>query len=118
MRSQGFFNKQICKALGIQSETTLISYCHEYAKGGIEALCAIRFNKPKSKLQPYEKDLKLYFKENPPRSVTEAIEAIKRLTGIGRKKIFCPKIFASTWVAILKNGRSPGKSRYRETRRV
>jgi len=110
MRSQGFFNKQICKALGIQSETTLISYCHEYAKGGIEALCTIRFNKPKSKLQPYEKDLKLYFKENPPRSVTEAIEVIKRLTGIGRKKSFVQKYLHQLGLRFLKTGGVPAKA--------
>jgi transposase len=110
MRSQGFINEQICKALGIQSETTLISYCHEYVDGGIDALCTIKFNRPKSKLQPYEKDLKLHFKENPPRSVAEAMEAIKKLTGIGRKKSFVQKYLHQLGLRFLKTGGVPAKA--------
>lgn len=110
MRSQGFANQEIMKALGIESETTLISYCHEYAKGGVEALCEVRFNKPKSKLSPYEKDLKAYFKENPPRSVTEAIEAIKKLTGILRKKSFVQKYLHQLGLRFLKTGGVPAKA--------
>lgn len=110
MRSHGFANQEIMKALGIQSETTLISYCREYAKGGMESLCTIRFNKPKSKLQPYEKDIKAYFKENPPRSVTEAIEVIKKLTGIGRKKSFVQKYLHQLGLRFLKTGGIPAKA--------
>lgn len=110
MRSQGFANKEIMKALGVQSETTLISYCHDYAKGGIESLCTIRFNKPKSKLEPYEKDLRTYFKENPPRSVTQAIEAIRNLTGIQRKKSFVQKYLHQLGLRFLKTGGVPAKA--------
>ena len=110
MRSHEFSNKQICKALGIKSETTLISYCHEYAEGGVDVLCSIRFHKPMSKLQPYEKDLKFYFKENPPRSVTEAIEVIKRITGIARKKSFVQKYLHQLGLRFLKTGGVPARA--------
>ena len=110
MRSQGFANQEIMKALGIESETTLISYCHEYAKGGIESLCEVRFNKPKSKLEPYAEDLKTYFKENPPRSVTEAIEVIKKLTGILRRKSFVQKYLHQLGLRFLKTGGVPAKA--------
>jgi len=110
MRSQGLGNKHICKALGIGSETTLISYCHEYDNGGIESLCTIKFNKPKSKLAPHEKELKAYFKENPPKSVTEAIEVIKKLTGIERKKSFVQKYLHQLGLKFLKTGGVPAKA--------
>jgi len=110
MRSQGLTNQEIMKALGIHSETTLISYCHEYIAGGVESLCTVKFNKPKSKLQPYEQDLKTYFQENPPRSVTEAIEAIKKLTGLERKKSFVQKYLHQIGLRFLKTGGVPAKA--------
>lgn len=110
MRSQGLANQAIMKALGINSETTLITYCHEYIAGGIDALCTLKFNKPKSKLKPHETNLKVYFKENPPRSVTEAIEAIKKLTGIERKKSFVQKYLHQLGMRFLKTGGIPAKA--------
>ena len=110
MRSLGFSNHEIMKALGIHSETTLISYCREYSKGGVDSLCTVRFNKPKSKLEPYEAALKAYFKKNPPKSVTEAIEVIKKLTGIERKKSFIQKYLHQLGMKFLKTGGVPAKA--------
>lgn len=110
MRSQGFSNQEIMKAIGIHSQTTLIAYCREYLEGGMDTLCTLRFNKPKSKLQPYEQNLKTYFKENPPRSVTEAIGVIKKLTGIERKKSFVQKYLHQLGLKFLKTGGIPAKA--------
>lgn len=110
MRSQGFGNKEICKALGIKSQTTIVSYCHEYGEGGIELLCTLRFNKPKSKLHPYETELKQYFQENPPRSVAEAIEVIAVRTGIRRKRSFVQKYLHQIGMKFLKAGGVPAKA--------
>lgn len=110
MRSQGFSNQEIMKAIGIYSQTTLISYCREYVDGGMNALCTVRFNKPKSKLQPYEQDLKAYFKKNPPHSVKEAIGVIKKLTGIERKKSFVQKYLHQLGLKFLKTGGVPAKA--------
>lgn len=110
MRSQKLSNQTIMKSLGIKSQTTLIEYCHEYLEGGIEKLSTLNFNKPKSKLQPYEQDLKKVFKENPPRSVTEAIEVIKKVTGIARKKSFVQKYLHQLGLKFLKTGGVPGKA--------
>lgn len=110
MRSQGLSNQTIMKALGIQSETTLITYCREYRTGGIDALCTVRFNKPKSKLHPYEADLKATFQKNPPRSVTEAIAIIKNVTGIKRKKSFVHTYLHQLGLRFLKTGGVPAKA--------
>ncbi len=110
MRSQKLPNITIMKSLGISSQTTLIAYCHEYLEGGIEKLCTLNFNKPKSKLQPYEQDLKKVFKENPPRSVAEAIEVIQKVTGIVRKKSFVQKYLHQLGLRFLKAGGVPGKA--------
>lgn len=110
MRSQKFLNLDIMKALGIKSQTTLIQYYHEFISGGIEKLCTVNFNKPKSKLQPYEQDLKKAFKANPPKSVSEAIAMIKRVTGIERRKSFVQKYLHQLGLRFLKTGGVPAKA--------
>ncbi len=110
LRSQQVPNEVIMKTLGIKSQTTIIGYCHEYRQGGIDALCVLRFNKPKSKLKPYESDLKAFFKKNPPKSVAEAIDVIKKITGISRKKSFVQTYLHQIGLRFLKTGGVPAKA--------
>lgn len=110
LRSQGFSQEDIIKAVGIKSKTTITAYYREYHDGGIKKLMEIRFNKPKSKLRPYEIDLKKHFAKYPPASINEAIAEIKKITGIERKKSFVCDFLHQLGLKFRKVGSMPAKA--------
>lgn len=110
LRSQGFSQENIIKAVGIKSKTTITGYCREYENGGIKKLMEIRFHKPASKLKPFEVDLKKHFEKHPPRSVKEAMAEIKKVTGIARKKSFVCDFLHQLGLKFRKAGSMPAKA--------
>lgn len=83
LKSQGISHRQISQLAKVSS-TTVTNYLEEYVKGGIEGLKTIHFRRPQSDLCAHQNTLEAYFKENPPASVKEAMDAIEKLTGIRR----------------------------------
>ena len=109
LRSQRFSQEQIMQAVGVKSKTTITTYCREWSEGGMERLMEVRFNKPLSKLKPFETDLKKHFEKYPPRSVKEAIAEIKKVTGIERKKSFVCDYLHQLGMKVRKVGSVPAK---------
>ena len=83
MKHKGVSNNDICMILDI-CNNTLLSYFKMYNSGGIEKLREINFNRPKSEMEKYLIEIKQYFLDNPPRSISEAAAKIKEITGIER----------------------------------
>ena len=75
----------ICKHLGIK-RNTLVSYVKLFLAEGLEGIKRNNYNKPVSPLHEHAATLEQYFDEHPPRSVNEAIDVIKKLTGLEYKK--------------------------------
>ena len=56
----------------------------DYAKGGIEKLKELNFNKPQSELDKHAITVKKYFENHPPATIAEAQNKIELLTGMKR----------------------------------
>jgi len=83
LKSQGMKHKDICHYAGVCS-TTLTAYVREYQEGGIDALKALNFRKPKSDLDERRDKLESWFRANPPANALVAMNDIERLTGLKR----------------------------------
>jgi transposase len=83
LKSQGMKHKDICRYAGISS-TTLTTYVRDYKEGGVEALKALNFRKPKSDLDERRDKLEAWFRANPPANALVAMNDIERLTGLKR----------------------------------
>jgi transposase len=94
-KSLGYSHKEIIKLVGI-SKPTFVSYLKDYKEGGIEKLKILTFHKPEGELTQYKDLLADYFKENPPKTLLEATEKIKELTGIERSRERVRKFLINT----------------------
>jgi transposase len=102
-------NDLICSILQIDGNT-LRTYIKEYLEGGIERLKVINFNRPQSDLQAFAGSIENYFRENPPKSISEAAAQIKALTGIERKETQVRKFLKGMGFRHLKVGEIPAKA--------
>jgi transposase len=109
LKSQGLPHNEICRLCQI-SESTLTIYLWQYIEGGIEGLKKLGYKGKTNELMKHAETLEQYFKQNPPRSISEAQDSIHRLTGIKRSptqiRIFLKKI----GMKCLKVGFVPGKA--------
>jgi transposase len=80
LKSLGISDEQICRIVGITSNT-MRSYFKEYQKGGLEEIKKVKFYQPQSELMNYKESIESYFLENPPVSVPHAASMIYELTG-------------------------------------
>ena len=83
LKSHGLQHQQICQLCRI-SKQTLVTYLKQYQEGGFEQLEKFCYRGQPSKLNQQSSTLKAYFEEHPPRTVAEAKQVIKDLTGIER----------------------------------
>jgi transposase len=83
LKSQGLLHQQISQLCRI-SKQTLVTYLKQYQEGGFEQLEKFGYIGQPSKLNQHAPTLKTYFEQHPPRTVAEAIQAIKDQTGIER----------------------------------
>jgi transposase len=83
LKSQGLAHQEICRLCRI-SKTTLVTYLKKYRDSGIEGLKKFNYQSPTSELDEHSTMLKAHFREHPPRTTAEALNAIKDLTGIER----------------------------------
>lgn len=83
LTSQGLQHQQICQLCRI-SKQTLVTYVKQYQEGGFEQLEKFGYVGQPSKLNQHAPTLKAYFEKYPPRTVAQARQSIKDLTGIER----------------------------------
>ena len=81
LKSQGFKNKDIEKIIGV-TQKTIRRYIKLYDQGGIEALEALNYKGNPSKLNEYKEQIKTSLEERPVRTLKEAKDRIKEITGV------------------------------------
>jgi transposase len=83
LKSQSLPHHVICQLARI-SENTLRSYLRQFQEGGVERLKQTDWEGTGSELDEHRETLEEHFRNNPPRSTTEAAAAIERITGVRR----------------------------------
>jgi transposase len=83
LKYMGYQNQAIAAILEI-SRNTVGNYLRIYEQWGLEGLKTLHYRGATSKLDKHQPKVERSFREHPPRSVKEARERIKNLTGIKR----------------------------------
>jgi transposase len=107
--AQNVERQVICKHLDIK-RNTLVSYVKLFLAEGLEGLKRNNYQKPVSPLREHATTLEQYFDEHPPHSVNEAIDVIKRLTGLDYKKSLVHEFLVSLGYSFRKTGGIPAKA--------
>ncbi len=109
LKSQGMKHKEICDLLRI-SRASITNWLKAYKEGGIEKVKAINYRKRWGELTSHQKTLEEYFRQHPPKSVREAIRAVKELTGLERQRTSIYRFLKITGLSYRKTGIVPGKA--------
>jgi transposase len=83
LKYRGYQNQEIADILEI-SRNTVGNYLTLYDSYGIEGLKTLNYQGPVSKLDKHQPKVEASFRQQAPRSVKEARERIKKLTGVKR----------------------------------
>lgn len=109
LKSQGVAHQEIARLVNIDMDT-VTEYLRQYQEGGIERLKDLRFYRPISELESYRTTIEVYFRDHPPKTLTEASHVIEQLTGIKRSppqvRVFMKRI----GMKVLKVGQLPAKA--------
>jgi len=109
LKAIGSQHQEIGRIVGI-SQKTLRGYLRMYQAGGVEALKALNFNRPKSALDDHRQQLKAEFEIRPAKSINEAVQRIEKLTGIRRSPTQVDKFLKNMGLKRLKVGHIPAKA--------
>lgn len=109
LKSQGIKHKDICHLCQI-TKATLTKYIKQYQSGGVEELKKLDYKGRPSILNQHSDVLKEHFQKNPPSNVTEASDAIEKITGIKRSPTQVREFLKRAGLKCLKVGHVPGKS--------
>lgn len=83
LKYRGYQNQEIADILEI-SRNTVGNYLTLYDSSGMEGLKTLNYKGPVSKLDKHQPKVEASFRQQAPRSVKEARERIKKLTGVKR----------------------------------
>lgn len=83
LKYRNYQNQEIADILEV-SRNTVGNYLSLYASLGMEGLRTLNYQGPMSKLDKHQPKIEASFREQAPRSVKEARERIKKLTGVKR----------------------------------
>jgi len=109
LKSQGEKHKRIAQLTGV-SINVISQYLKDYKEGGIEKLKELNFYRPESKLVEYRQGIENYFKDYPPATIKEAMNAIKKLTGLNRSEKPVNKFLKKIGLVRRKVGMVPAKA--------
>ena len=109
LKHLGLSNAMICKIEGI-CNNTLLSFFKQYNEGGLAKLQEINFYRPASALSDFSVDIKKYFDENPPTSISMASAKIEELTGIKRGETQVRKFLKNNGFEFRRVGTIPAKA--------
>ena len=109
LKSQGMKHSQICRLLRI-SRASISNWLKAYKEGGIERAKKLNYRKKWGDLTSHQEAVEEHFHTNPPRSVQEAMRAIKELTGLDRKRTSVYRFLKIMGLSYRKTGIVPGKA--------
>lgn len=113
LQSQGIPRYKIANIVGI-CENTVRRYIKIYQNGGIKQLKTVNFYQPKSKLKPFEIQIKEYFEKTPPATISQACTDIAKLTGVSIKNTQMRAYLKSINVKYRKVNCVPAKANIHE----
>lgn len=109
LKSQGLSHKDICRICNI-TRKTLVKWLKMYAKGRLNGLKQWNYIGKVSELSTFEEVIKTDLETHPVRSINEAIQRIKDLTGIERKPTQVSSLLKKLGFSYRKTGCIPGKA--------
>src|SRR5512135_2219183 len=109
LKSQGLPYGDICRLARI-SENTLRSYLRQFQEGGVERLKRTDWTGAESELDEHHEALEEHFRNNPPRSTTEAAAEIERITGVRRGPTQVREFLKGLGLKYRKLGMIPAKA--------
>jgi transposase len=83
LKSQGLAHQDISRLAQITGKT-LVTYLHEYERGGIEQIKQLNFRGQPSQLRAHRESIEAHLAAHPPATINEACAKIEELTGIRR----------------------------------
>ena len=107
--SQDLAHQEICRLCRL-SKTTLTTYLHQYAAGGLERLKETHYAGQPNALLPHQQTLKAHFEQHLPHTSAEAQAEIERLTGIRRCPTQVRAFMHRLGMRCRKVGYVPGKA--------
>jgi len=107
LKSLDFSHSDIQRIARI-SRPTLASYLIDYKENGFKSIIENNFYKPKSELDKYIPELKIYFEEHPPQNSSEAQLIIEQKTKIKRSPTQIRELFKRMGLKFRKVGHVPG----------
>ena len=109
LKSQGVSHKKICSLLRI-SRASIANWLKVYKEDGIEGVKKLKYRKKWGELSTHQQTLEELFRTNPPRTVQEAIRAIKKSTGLERHRTSVYRFLKGLGLSYRKSGLTPGKT--------
>jgi transposase len=109
LKAFGLPNNLISQITGVCGNT-IREYWKQYKEGGIERLKEVKFHKPGSELQEHSDTIEEYLTDNPPSSISHAVEMIEKLTGIKRGETQIRKFLKSLKFKFIKTCSVPAKA--------
>lgn len=109
LKYRGYQNQEIADILEI-SRNTVGNYLALYASEGIEGLKTLNYRGPVSKLDRHQPKVEASFREQAPKSVKEARERIKKLTGVKRSLSRVRAFMKRMGMNPLATGQIPAKA--------
>ena len=109
LKSQGMEHNEIARLLRI-SRASISNWLRMYKTGGLEAVKALRYRKKWGELTSHQETIESHFRNNPPKTVQEAIRVVKELTGLERKRNSIHRFLKIMGLSYRKTGIVPGKT--------
>ena len=109
LRGKGFAPREIADVVRVDGDT-VTDYVRKYRDGGLPMLLAEGYRKQGGRLDAHAERLEKVFKDQPPHTVNEAIEAIERETGIRLKPSACRDFLRKLGMTCRRCGLVPGKA--------
>jgi transposase len=109
LKYRGYENQAIADVLEI-SRNTVGNYLTLYEQSGLEGFKTLNYQGPVSKLEKHQPEVEASFRLQPPKSVKEARERIKKLTGIKRSFARVRAFMKRMGMNPLATGQIPAKA--------
>ena len=109
LKYRGYQNQEISAILEL-SRNTVSNYLHLYETSGLEGLKTLNYQGPESKLDKHQPKVEASFRQQAPKSVKEARQRIKKLTGVERSLTRVRAFMKRMGMKPLATGQLPAKA--------
>lgn len=108
-KALGYPHQDIMRLVGVSAKT-LRTFLRLYQDGGLAELKTLHYPQPVSALTAHRASLEGEFRARPAKSVKEAVQRIKDLTGVERSRFQVSRYLKQLGMSRLKVGQIPDKA--------